>query len=90
MTSVAFMKQPPTWTFGDRVRKVRREMRWSQSELAGKLGDVLGTPLSGQAVGGWELSNSQPADVVAAAKALQEITEVPAEWFLGLVTDESA
>lgn len=78
------MRQPPSWSFGDRVRKIRREMGMSQAELADRLAAALDTTVSSSTVSAWELSTKHPADVVATAKALQEITGVAAGWFLGL------
>lgn len=74
----------PQWTFGDRLRKVRREMGWSQSLLAERLTAQLGRPVSAKTVGAWEITQHKPGDVVDIARALEAITEVPASWFLGL------
>ncbi|MBO0810741.1 MAG: helix-turn-helix domain-containing protein [Microlunatus sp.] len=78
------MAEIPEWTFGDRVRKARRDMGWSQSDLADHLTARLGHPLSAKTVGAWEIAQHRPADVVDIARALEAITEIPATWFLGL------
>lgn len=78
----------PQWTFGDRVRKVRRERGWSQEELATRLSVTLNASVTRRTVAGWELSDRQPHDLVAMAKVLQALTDVPAEWFLGLHEQE--
>lgn len=74
----------PQWTFGDRVRKVRRELRWSQRDLAAKLTDALGRPVSTKSVGAWEADLNLPQHLVDIAQALQDITGIPASWILGL------
>ncbi|MBO0810999.1 MAG: hypothetical protein J2P23_03020 [Microlunatus sp.] len=74
----------PQWAFGDRVRKARRDMGWSQSLLAERLTDRLGHTVSAKTVGAWEVAQHLPADVVDIARALEAITEIPATWFLGL------
>lgn len=85
----AMEKRPvPRWTFGDRVRKARRELRLSQAALADQLGAALGSPLSTQTVGSWESGMNSPSDIVETSRALQEITGIPAEWFLGLMSNE--
>lgn len=83
------MNRPiPRWTFGDRVRKARRELHMSQAELAHQLSDHLGASMSPQTIGSWESAYSNPSDVVETARALQHVTGIPAEWFLGLHTQE--
>lgn len=78
----------PQWTFGDRVRKVRRERGWSQGELAERLTAALETSVTRRTVAGWELSDRQPHDLVSMARGLCALTDVPAEWFLGLHEQE--
>lgn len=77
-------QQVPEWTFGDRVRKARREMGWSQADLADKLAAQLGSAVSTKSVGAWETDQNRPADVVEIARALEHVTRIPASWFLGL------
>lgn len=74
----------PEWTFGDRVRKARREMGWAQSELADALSATLPSPVSSKSVGAWEADQNKPADVVEIAQGLERVTGIPASWFLGL------
>ena len=89
MTDTHVMTQPiPQWTFGDRVRKVRRELHLSQADLASRLSAHLGPTLSTSTIGSWESANSTPSDVVETARALQHVTGIPAEWFLGLHEQE--
>jgi DNA-binding XRE family transcriptional regulator len=70
----------PAWTWGDRVRKVRRETGLSQGAFAVRIG---ATP---SAVAAWEVSNHSPRDVVAWANeigaAFPDVTSVA--WMLGL------
>ncbi len=70
-----------TWTFGDRLRKVRRILGMSQEAFAKLLG---ATP---QALGAWELDVNAPRNVVAIAKRLEVAAGVPATWMLGLVAE---
>ncbi len=70
-----------TWTFGDRVRKVRRILGMSQNAFAKMLG------VTPQALGAWELDVNKPRNVVAIAKRLEVAAGVPATWTLGLVSE---
>lgn len=74
----------PEWTFGDRVRKARRENGWAQTDLADSLSERLGYVISAKTVGAWETDQHKPADVVDIAQGLEAITGIPATWFLGL------
>lgn len=69
---------PPTWTFGDRLRKVRRSRHLSQREFARLLGE------SEKSVANWEGDVSRPRDVVALSKKVQEVYGIPADWLLGV------
>lgn len=68
----------PAWTFGDRLRKVRRVAGLTMDQLAEALGVTKG------AIGQYETDKSRPKDIVAAAKRIQVLTGVPASWMLGL------
>ena len=70
----------PEWTFGDRLRKARREAGLSQQEVAERIGVPLGR------YSGWETGEFSPrsADLVDVAKKVSAITDVPTEWLLGL------
>ena len=74
----------PEWTFGDRVRKARRVKGWAQAELAEALSEQLGHTVSAKAVAAWETDQNKPTDVVDVAQRLEEITGIPATWFVGL------
>lgn len=73
----------PVWSFGDRARKIRRDvLKVDQQGFARLLG------VTAQAAGAWESRNAQPRDVVAIARRIELLTGVPASWTLGL--DEAA
>lgn len=72
----------PQWTFGERLRKARRDhKRWSQRAFAEALG------VTEAAYAQWESDNNRPRDIVAVAQRVQDITGVSANWLLGLTDD---
>lgn len=74
----------PEWTFGDRLRKIRRDVAFAdQGTFARSIG------VTRQAYASWEAGRSQPRDLVALSKRIELITGVPAAWLLGL-NDEGA
>lgn len=66
------------WTFGDRLRKARRELGLSQAEIAECCGVQQG------AIANWESGHSRCRDEVSVAKAIEASHGVPATWLLGL------
>ncbi len=66
------------WTFGDRLRKVRRVFNLSQQDLA----DTL--HVSAASVAAWEVGLNTPRGVVDVAKRIEASFGVPASWLLGL------
>lgn len=71
----------PQWEFGDRIRKVRRDIAGlSQNEMA----DALG--VSQKVYAAWESNRSRPSDIVAIAKSIATIwaTDVTSSWLLGV------
>jgi DNA-binding XRE family transcriptional regulator len=71
----------PQFNFGDRIRKVRRDVaRMSQNEMAAAIG------VSQKVYSAWEAGRSRPTDIVAAAKKIEEFTAVSAGWLLGVET----
>lgn len=68
----------PQWTFGDRLRKVRRELGDTQTAFAARLGE------SSKTYSNWEADRHPPASIVAVAKRIELATGVPASWVLGL------
>lgn len=70
-------RRPPTWGFGDRLRLVRRELGYTQAEMAVQLGCGL------KAYSAWESGASRPADLVAVAEHLEMVTGIARGWWLG-------
>lgn len=69
----------PQWTFGDRLRKVRRDAGDTQAEFAEKLGE------SAKTYSNWEADRHPPASIVAVAKRVELATNVSAAWMLGVM-----
>jgi integrase/recombinase XerD len=67
-----------SWTFGDRLRKIRRAAGLSQADIA----SMVGTGPS--SIANWETGASKCRDQVAVARALERVLGVPAAWTLGL------
>lgn len=68
----------PHWTFGDRLRRVRREAGLTQAQMAARLG------CGAKAYASWEIDVFSPRDGVAIARRLEALTGVPAAWILGV------
>lgn len=69
------------WTFGDRIRKIRRAVNASQGDFAATLGETR------ESLSTWESGRvSHPRNVVAIAKRIELAYGVPATWTLGLET----
>ena len=68
----------PTWTFGDRLRKARRQAHLEQSDVAALCG------VSTAAVSAWENDDSKPRRLMAVAQQVAEATGVDQLWLLGL------
>ena len=68
----------PEFTFGDHLRKIRRDLGLSQEDFARPL-DVAKVTY-----GAWETGRNQPSDVVSVAKRIELAYGVPAWWTLGL------
>lgn len=81
MTTHAHETWVPEWTFGDRLRKVRREKKVTQDQAARALN------VSSPQIAAWETGNNTPRDIVAIAKRCQLAWDVPAEWMLGFDVD---
>lgn len=72
----------PEWTFADRLRKIRTDSGMHQREFAGALGVNPATYAA------WESGRNHPqsGQMVAVAKRIELLTQVPATWTLGLDT----
>ena|GEM_PF-6236945 len=70
-----------TWSFGDRVAKVRHAIGLQQAEMAKALG------VNQVTVSTWERFGREPRGITVLAKRLQLVTGIPAAWFLGLTED---
>lgn len=69
----------PTWTFADRMRKVRRDvLDMEQSELAASLG------VTKAAYAAWESGRNEPRSILAVARKVELMSRVPAAWILGV------
>ncbi len=66
------------WSFGDRIRKIRRAVDASQQDFADKIGQSRDT------LSAWESGRNTPRGIVAIAKRIELAYGVPASWTLGL------
>lgn len=66
----------PEWSLADRLRKVRQHAGEGQREFADQLGVASATYAN------WEAGNAKPRDLVAIAKRIELLTDVPAAWLL--------
>ncbi len=78
MSSDAITYQIPQWTLGDRLRRIRRDVRLSQHDFAARIG------VGPKAYAAWEADKNRPGDVVAVAQRVQLAFGVPAHWTLGI------
>ena len=77
-TSVTGRLVTPEWTFGDRVRRIRRTAGLSQAEFARRIG------VGDRSLSQWESDRNRPGDIVRVAVAIYREFQVPPEWTLGL------
>lgn len=66
------------WTFGDRLRKIRRVVGISQAELAETVQQGR------KSLAAWEAGINEPRNPVAIAKRIELAYGIPAVWTLGL------
>jgi transcriptional regulator with XRE-family HTH domain len=69
------------WSWGDRVRKLRKALgRMTQSELAELIGE------SSAAVSSWEAGNNDARHIVEKARIIEERLGIPglAPWLVGM------
>ena len=69
----------PEWSLADRLRKIRRDRRLTQDEMAQRLGTKAVTWAS------WEEGRNRPKDVVHLAQPIEDEFGVPAAWTLGVL-----
>jgi transcriptional regulator with XRE-family HTH domain len=76
--------QPITlrWTFGDRVRRIRRHFKVAQAAFAESIGVPTGT------VATWESSDRSPHEIVDLARRIEQRWGVSALWVLGMPQPE--
>ncbi|CDZ92248.1 hypothetical protein RHRU231_930127 [Rhodococcus ruber] len=68
----------PTWTMGDRLRKIRREIKMGQEEFAEALGVKPSTYMA------WESGRNAVPSEVAIARRVRVLCGVPEWWTLGI------
>ena len=66
------------WTFGDRLRMIRRAVAVNQDEFAVML------DCGKKSLAAWELGVNTPRNVVSIAKRIELAYGVPAAWTLGI------
>lgn len=66
----------PEWTFGERLRKARRELQLNQEAMAERLGVKRVTYAA------WEVGQNKP-DITELAPRLEEVTGISRLWFVG-------
>ena len=71
------------WSFGDRLRKLRRAVGVSQGDFAATIGQTRDT------LSAWEAGRNTPRQIVAIAQRLELAYGVAAGWVLGIQEDEA-
>jgi len=74
----------PAWTFGDRLRKVRRESHLTQAAFAEMLG------FTSKSVDAWEADRNLPRDLVKTATRIEDEFGLVRGWMLGYADDGPA
>lgn len=74
----------PRWTLGERMAKARRAAGLNGAEMAERLSDALGKPISKQTISNWENDHTQPRNMLAVldAWAAECPTEYTRRWLL--------
>lgn len=68
----------PAWTFGDRIRKARGIAGMTQAEFA------VAINVSEASLAQWETDRARPRELLDVAKRVDGLTDIPAQWLLGL------
>ena len=84
MTVHQLHRAQPTWTFGDRLRKVRRTARLTQAQLAALLN------VTPHAVDAWESDRNMPRDPVLTATRIEDQFGIVRGWMLGYADGPTA
>lgn len=66
------------FTFGDRLRKVRRAMGWTGPQMASLLGVSIASYTN------WEAGRNQPNDLMGTAEDIAARLDIDLAWLLGL------
>lgn len=74
----------PQWSFGDRIRKIRRDRHMTQDQFAARIGT------KGPTLDAWEQGRNRPKDVVELAQTIEAEFGVPAAWTLGVLSGRRA
>src|SRR4051812_33503404 len=77
MTVTQLHRTRPAWTYGDRLRKVRRDHHLTQIQLAELL------HVTAKAVDAWECDRNKPRDVVAMSTRIEDEFGLVRGWMLG-------
>lgn len=70
-------RRAPRWTFGDRLRKVRRNEGLTQLLFARRIGANV------KSIDAWECDRSTPRDIVGMATLIEDEFDLPHGWMLG-------
>ena len=74
---IQFPGRIPQWTFAERARKVRRDLRMTQQQRADELHVGL------KRYSAWESGKNTPDDLAGIAVSFEKVSGVPRTWFLG-------
>ena len=74
--------QVPTWSFGDRIRKARRIMGYTQADMSTALG------VGEKAYAAWESERTSPESIIEIAAKLETVTGIDKLWFVGWMDDD--
>jgi len=69
----------PEWNLADRLRKIRRDRKLTQEQIAAELG------IKAVTWSAWEAGRTRPHDITGLAVAIERRYGVPAAWTLGVL-----
>ena len=70
-------RRAPRFSFGDRLRVVRKSESITQAEMAARL------HVGARALGAWEMDTNQPRDLVPIAMLIEDEFNLPRGWMPG-------